>query len=207
MLCHLFGVFDAYMVDFLPNDYGARGGGNRLCPRVAACSTDTRDCVPGVFAPLLYAAAWQTPIHDFRQNLRPIGLLAVGLVLVTTLVVGVVAHALFPGLPWAAAFALGAIVSPPDAIAATAITQRLRVPRRISVILEGESLLNDAAGLVTYRVALAVAAVLNPNKNWTLAWRCSPLPTSIWMRKRFAALTKMRLNTCDPTFAAMPIAG
>lgn len=108
--------------------------------------------------PLLYAAAWQTPIHDFRQNLRPIGLLAVGLVLVTTLVVGVVAHALFPGLPWPAAFALGAIVSPPDAIAATAITQRLRVPRRISVILEGESLLNDAAGLVTYRVALGVAA-------------------------------------------------
>lgn len=157
--------------------------------------------------PLLYAAAWQTPIHDFRQNLRPIGLLAVGLVLVTTLVVGVVAHALFPGLPWAAAFALGAIVSPPDAIAATAITQRLRVPRRISVILEGESLLNDAAGLVTYRVALAVAAVLNPNKNWTLAWRCLPVPTSIWMRKRFAALTKMSLNTCDPTFAAMPIAG
>jgi len=108
--------------------------------------------------PLLYAAAWQTPFHDFRKNLRPIAMLAIGLVLVTTLVVGWVAHALFPGMPWAAAFALGAIISPPDAIAASAVTQRLRVPRRIVVILEGESLLNDASGLVAYRVAIAVAA-------------------------------------------------
>jgi monovalent cation/hydrogen antiporter len=108
--------------------------------------------------PLLYAAAWQTPMHDFRKNLRPIALLAIGLVLVTTLVIGVVAHELFPGMPWAVAFALGAIISPPDAIAASAVTQRLRVPRRIVVILEGESLLNDASGLVAYRVALAVVA-------------------------------------------------
>jgi monovalent cation/hydrogen antiporter len=119
----------------------------------------TPDVVFLIFLPpLLYAAAWQTPIHDFRKNLRAIGLLAVGLVLVTTLVVGIVAHWFFPALPWAAAFALGAIISPPDAIAATAVTQRLRVPRRIVVILEGESLLNDASGLVAYRVALAVAA-------------------------------------------------
>ena len=104
------------------------------------------------------SAAWQTPFHDFRKNLRPIALLGVGLVLVTTLVVGWVAHSIFPGLPWAAAFALGAIISPPDAIAASAVTQRLRIPRRIVVILEGESLLNDASGLVAYRVALAVAA-------------------------------------------------
>lgn len=71
---------------------------------------------------------------------------------------GWVAHSIFPGLPWAAAFALGAIISPPDAIAASAVTQRLRIPRRIVVILEGESLINDASGLVAYRVALAVAA-------------------------------------------------
>jgi CPA1 family monovalent cation:H+ antiporter len=110
--------------------------------------------------PLLYAAAWQTPIHEFRKNLRPITLLAVGLVIVTTLVVGWVAHSLFAELnmPWAAAFALGAIISPPDAIAASAVTQRLRVPRRIVVILEGESLLNDASGLVVYRAAVAAAA-------------------------------------------------
>ncbi len=119
----------------------------------------TPDIVFLIFLPpLLYAAAWQTPFHDFRKNLRPIALLALGLVLVTTLVVGCVAHMLFPGLPWAAAFALGAIISPPDAIAASAVTKRLRVPRRIVVILEGESLLNDASGLVAYRVALAVAA-------------------------------------------------
>ncbi len=119
----------------------------------------TPDIVFLIFLPpLLYAAAWQTPFDDFRKNLRPIALLAIGLVLVTTLVVGWVAHSIFPGLPWAAAFALGAIISPPDAIAASAVTQRLRVPRRIVVILEGESLLNDASGLVAYRVALAVAA-------------------------------------------------
>jgi monovalent cation/hydrogen antiporter len=119
----------------------------------------TPDVVFLIFLPpLLYAAAWQTPIHDFRENLPAISLLAVGLVLVTTLVVGCVAHWFFPQLPWAAAFALGAIISPPDAIAASAITQKLRVPRRIVVILEGESLLNDASGLVAYRVALAVAA-------------------------------------------------
>lgn len=119
----------------------------------------TPDIVFLIFLPpLLYAAAWQTPFHDFRKNLRPIALLAFGLVLVTTLVVGWVAHSIFPGMPWAAAFALGAIISPPDAIAASAVTQRLRVPRRIVVILEGESLLNDASGLVAYRVALAVAA-------------------------------------------------
>ena len=119
----------------------------------------TPDIVFLIFLPpLLYAAAWQTPFHDFRKNLRPIATLAFGLVLVTTLVVGWVAHSIFPGMSWAAAFALGAIISPPDAIAASAVTQRLRVPRRIVVILEGESLLNDAAGLVAYRVALAVAA-------------------------------------------------
>ncbi len=119
----------------------------------------TPDIVFLIFLPpLLYAAAWQTPFDDFKKNIRPIALLAIGLVLVTTLVVGFVAHWIFPGLPWPAAFALGAIISPPDAIAASAVTQRLRVPRRIIVILEGESLLNDASGLVAYRVALAVAA-------------------------------------------------
>lgn len=119
----------------------------------------TPDVVFLIFLPpLLYAAAWQTPFHEFKNNIRPIALLAIGLVLVTTFIVGVVVHELFPGIPWPAAFALGAIISPPDAIAATAVTQKLRVPRRIVVILEGESLLNDASGLVAYRVALAAAA-------------------------------------------------
>ena len=111
-----------------------------------------------VLPPLLYPAALFTSWRDFRANLTPILWLAIGLVLVTTLAIGVVAHAL-GGLPWAAAFALGAIVSPPDAVAATAIGRRLRLPRRIVTILEGESLVNDATALVAYRFAVAAAIV------------------------------------------------
>ncbi|BCA53587.1 putative Na+/H+ antiporter [Nitrospira sp. KM1] len=108
--------------------------------------------------PILWAAAYFTSFRDFRQNLRPIFLLAVGLVLVTTVVVAVVARMLFPGMEWAAAIALGAIVSPPDAVSATAIGKRLGIPRRVVTILEGESLVNDATALVLYRVAVGAAA-------------------------------------------------
>ena len=108
--------------------------------------------------PLLFVAAVRTSWRDFGRNIRPIGWLALGLVVLTTLVVGAVAHWAIPGLPLAAAFALGAIVSPTDAVAATSITQSLGAPRRIVTILEGESLANDATGLVVYR--LAVAATL-----------------------------------------------
>lgn len=104
--------------------------------------------------PLLTSAAWNTSWRDFRFNLRPILLLAIGLVLVTTSAVAVVAHAAI-GLTWATGFVLGAIVSPPDAVAATAITQRLNVPRRVVTVIEGESLVNDATGLVAYRFAVA----------------------------------------------------
>jgi CPA1 family monovalent cation:H+ antiporter len=118
----------------------------------------TPDIVFLIFLPpLLYAAATETPWHDFRKNLRPIIFLAIGLVVATTLVVGVVAKWLLPGIPWAAAFALGAIISPPDAVAATSLTRRLPMPRRIITILEGESLLNDATGLVLYRMAVIAA--------------------------------------------------
>jgi Na+/H+ antiporter len=104
--------------------------------------------------PLLYVSAIFTSWRDFRANFRAISLLAFGLVLMTTFVVAAVVHAVV-GLPWAAAFVLGAIVSPTDAIAATTIAQRLGVPRRIVTILEGESLVNDATGIVAYRVAVA----------------------------------------------------
>jgi Na+/H+ antiporter len=103
--------------------------------------------------PLLYPAALFTPWRDFRENLRPISLLAVGLVLITTVAIAFLAH-YFMNLPLAAGFVLGAIISPPDAIAATAIAERLRVPRRIVTILEGESLVNDATALVAYRFAV-----------------------------------------------------
>ena len=104
--------------------------------------------------PLLYVSAIFTSWRDFRANLRPISLLAVGLVLMTTCVVAGAAHWAI-GLPWASAFVLGAIVSPTDAVAATSVAQRLGVPRRIVTVLEGESLVNDATGIVAYRIGVA----------------------------------------------------
>src|SRR5947208_8102312 len=105
--------------------------------------------------PLIYPAALFTSWRDFRRNLRPILLLAIGLVLFTTITIACVAHSIVPSLPWAAAFALGAIVSPPDAIAATSVIRRLSVPHRIEAILEGESLVNDATALVALQFAIA----------------------------------------------------
>ena len=109
----------------------------------------------GVLPPLLYGAAFFTSLRDLRANTRPIGLLAVGLVVMTTVGVAVVAHTLIDGLTWPSAFVLGAIVSPTDPIAATAIARRLGVPRKLVTIVEGESLVNDGTGLVLYRVAVA----------------------------------------------------
>ncbi len=109
----------------------------------------------GFLPPLLYAAAIRTPFVDMKRNRRVIGLLSVALVLVTALTVAVVAMLLLPGLPFAAALALGAIVAPPDAVAATAVARRVGMPRKVVTILEGESLLNDATALVTLRTAAA----------------------------------------------------
>lgn len=107
--------------------------------------------------PLLFPAALFTSWRDFRANLRPISLLATGLVLFTTVAVALLAH-YFMGLPLAAGFVLGAIISPPDAIAASAIAERLHLPRRIVAILEGESLVNDATALVAYRFAVVAVS-------------------------------------------------
>src|SRR5262245_39523032 len=90
--------------------------------------------------PILWSAAYFTSLRDFRANLRPITLLAVGLVLATSAAVAAAARLVMPGLSWPVAFALGAIVSPPDAVATTAIARRLRIPHRIVAILEGERL-------------------------------------------------------------------
>ncbi|MBO0687006.1 MAG: Na+/H+ antiporter, partial [Candidatus Dormibacteraeota bacterium] len=108
--------------------------------------------------PLLMAAGWSTSFRDFRANLRSISLLAFGLVLFTTVGVAVVAHTIVPGLPWPTAFVIGAVVSPTDAVAATSIMQRLGAPRRVVTIVEGESMVNDATGLVIYQFAVKVAA-------------------------------------------------
>ena len=106
--------------------------------------------------PLIYASAWQTSWRQFQANLRPILVLAIGLVLMTTSVIAVVSHYV-AGLPWAVAFVLGAVVSPTDAVAASATAQRFGLARRIVTVLEGESMVNDATGLVVYRFAVAAA--------------------------------------------------
>lgn len=108
-----------------------------------------------VLPPILYQAALLTSWSDFKANIRPISLLAIGLVIVTTLAVGTALKFMVPEVPWAVAFVFGAIVSPPDAVAATAILSRMNIPRRIVTILEGESLVNDASGLVIYKFAIA----------------------------------------------------
>ncbi|MDT5037145.1 MAG: monovalent cation/hydrogen antiporter [Micromonosporaceae bacterium] len=111
----------------------------------------------GVLPPLLYVAAVETSVPAFRFNLRPILLLAIGLPLFTAACVGFAVHLLLPTVPLAATFALGAVVAPPDAVAATAIARRIGLPRRLVAILEGESLVNDAAALVLFRVTVAAA--------------------------------------------------
>ena len=118
--------------------------------------------------PLLYSASFFTGLKELRQNIRPISLLSIGLVLATAGAVAAVAHAVIDGMSWPAAFVLGAIVSPTDPVAATAIAGRLGVPRRVVTIVEGEALINDATALVAYKVA--VAAVLTGTFS---AWEAS----------------------------------
>lgn len=111
--------------------------------------------------PLLYGAAWNTSWHDFKASIRPITFAAIGLVLFTTLLVAIAAHAIIPDLSWPTAFLIGAIVSPPDAVAATSVTKGLGLQPRLIAVLEGESLVNDASGLIAYKYALAALAAGN----------------------------------------------
>lgn len=108
-----------------------------------------------VLPPLLYGSAFFTSLREFRANIKPIALLAVGLVLTTMVAVAAIAHAVIPGIGWPSAFVLGAIVSPTDPTAATAIAERLGLPRRLVALIEGESLVNDGTALVAYRFAVA----------------------------------------------------
>src|SRR5882672_3475228 len=134
------------------------GGALGFVPQLPQLPFDPQLILVLVLPPILYQAALLTSWRDFKANMRTIGLLAIGLVIVTTLAVGAVLKFVVPEIPWAAAFVLGAIVSPPDAVAATAILSLLKIPRRVVTVLEGESLVNDASGLVLYK--FAVAAVL-----------------------------------------------
>src|SRR4051794_23666797 len=109
-------------------------------------------------APILLDAAYDASLRDLKDNWAPVTGLVVFAVGLTTAAVAVVAHSFVPAMPWAAAIALGAIVAPPDAVAATAVLRPLRPPHRILTILEGESLLNDASALLIYRVAVGAVA-------------------------------------------------
>jgi CPA1 family monovalent cation:H+ antiporter len=131
-----------------------------LLPGIPQFELDPEIVFLVVLPPILYVSAFLTPIRDFRSNLKNISSLAIGLVAASAAAVAFIAMALVPGMSWPLAAALGAIVSPPDAVAASAIAQRLAVPRRVVSILEGESLLNDATALTIYRAAIGAAVAV-----------------------------------------------
>jgi Na+/H+ antiporter len=134
------------------------GAALALFPRVPSLVLDPELALALFVAPVLLDSAFDASQRDLRENWRAVVGLAFGAVILTVIVVAVVAHVLVPGLPWAAAIALGAIVAPPDAAAATAVLKQLRPPNRLLVILEGESLFNDASALLIYRFAVAATA-------------------------------------------------
>lgn len=133
------------------------GGALAFIPGIPTIQLDPELVLVIFLPPLLMDGAWYTALARFRRHFVGILSLAVGAVVFTTVVIAVVAHWLMPSLPWAACAALGAILSPPDAISARAVLQRVQLPRRLSALLEGESLLNDATGLVIFRFAVAAA--------------------------------------------------
>ncbi len=155
--------------------------------------------------PILWAAAYFTSWREFRANVRPISLLAVGLVLTTSAAVAVVARLLLPGLGWAEAVALGAIVSPPDAVSATAIGRRLRIPRRVVTILEGESLVNDATALILYRTAVGVSigALFDPGYTVLLFAYAAVMGTAIGLT--VALLTRWALCATEESVVHIAI--
>ena len=134
------------------------GAALALIPGVPTLVLDPELALALFVAPVLLDAAFDSSPRDLRANWRAVTSLALGAVALTIVVVAVVAHALVPGMPWAAAVALGAIVAPPDAAAATTVLKALRPPHRLLVILEGESLFNDASALLVYRLAVGATA-------------------------------------------------
>ncbi|MGW0815485.1 Na+/H+ antiporter [Streptomyces viridiviolaceus] len=126
-------------------------------PGVPDYTLDPHVVLPLLLPPLLYTAATDSSYLDLRAQLRPVALLSVGYVLFATFVVGWAAYLIVPGLPLTAALVLGAVVAPPDAVAATAVARRVGLPSRITTILQGESLVNDATAITAFKVALAAA--------------------------------------------------
>ncbi|MFE9704249.1 Na+/H+ antiporter [Streptomyces sp. NPDC005930] len=126
-------------------------------PGVPDYTLDPHVVLPLLLPPLLYTAATDSSYLDLRAQARPVALLSVGYVLFATFVVGCAAYLIVPGLPLTAALVLGAVVAPPDAVAATAVARRVGLPSRITTILQGESLVNDATAITAFKVALAAA--------------------------------------------------
>ncbi|MEV4970211.1 Na+/H+ antiporter [Streptomyces scopuliridis] len=135
----------------------AAGLGASYVPGVPDYTLDPHVVLPLVLPPLLYTAAVDSSYLDLRANIRPVALLSVGYVLFATVAVGWLVYLLVPDLPLTAALVLGAVVAPPDAVAATAIARKLGLPNRITTILQGESLVNDATAITAFKVALAAA--------------------------------------------------
>jgi len=142
------------------------GAGIALIPGTPTLVLDPELALALFVAPVLVDAAFDSSPRDLRANWRVISGLALGAVALTIVVVALVAHALVPGMPWPVAIALGAIVAPPDAAAATTVLKQLRPPNRLLVILEGESLFNDASALLVYR--LAVGATVAAFSGWSV---------------------------------------
>ncbi|MGV9990714.1 Na+/H+ antiporter [Streptomyces sp. NPDC003374] len=126
-------------------------------PGVPEYSLDAHTVLPLLLPPLLYTSAVDSSYLDLRRYLRPVALLSVGYVLFATVVVGAAVHLIVPGLPLTAALVLGAVIAPPDAVAATAVARRVGLPSRITTILQGESLLNDATAITAFKVAVGAA--------------------------------------------------
>jgi len=149
------------------------GAALALIPGVPTLVLDPELALALFVAPVLVDAAFDSSPRDLRANWRPVASLALGAVALTIVVVAAVARLLVPDMPWAAAIALGAIVAPPDAAAATTVLKQLRPPHRLLVILEGESLFNDASALLVYR--LAVGATVAAFSGWSV------LPTLLFV--------------------------
>src|SRR5688500_14758047 len=143
------------------------GAALALVPGVPTLVLDPELALALFVAPVLVDAAFDSSPRDLRTNWRPIASLAIGAVVLTVVVVALVARLLVPDMPWAAAVALGAIVAPPDAAAATTVLKQLRPPHRLLTILEGESLFNDASALLIYRLAVG-ATVAGSLSGWSV---------------------------------------
>src|SRR3954453_21028924 len=150
-----------------PSLVALAGAGLALVPGLPTMALDPALALALFVAPVLVDAAFDSSQRDLRANWRAVTGLALGAVALTIAVVAIIARMLVPDLPWAAAIALGAIVAPPDAAAATTVLKQLRPPHRLLVILEGESLFNDASALLVYRLAVG-ATVTGFLSGWTV---------------------------------------